>query len=192
MERSWIVRIGTLVAVVAMSLPTRLAAQATPIVDLVGERVRVTTSLGPGVLVGEVASVTGDSLLLIAPSGATAPVAVADIVALERSLGRTSRAPQGMAWGAGVGIVVGGAGGVAFANAVCGSCDPETRKAFAGGALAGVFVGGLLGAVIGSVKSGEAWEAIEVRSGNLSIGLVHMIPSSGGHLGLTVQVRLRR
>ncbi len=37
--------------------------------------------------------------------------------------------------------------------------------------------------VIGSLKSGEAWEAIEVRSRNLPIGLVHLVPSSGGTSG---------
>lgn len=192
MGRPRVMGMAALVAALAASLPAGVRAQATPVADLVGDRVRLTTSASSRVMVGEVASVTADSLMLLDRSGATSPVAVADIVGLERSLGRTNRTLRGMAWGAGVGFAAGGAGGAALMGATCGSCDPKYGAAFAVGGVLGAAGGGLVGAMIGAVSSGERWESLEIRAGGLSISLLHLMPYSGGEAALAFRIRSPR
>jgi hypothetical protein len=180
-------------AVVAALPREELVAQTTSVGDLLGDRVRLRTSSFPEPVVGEVLAADGDSLVVVQESGATLAFPIADILTIERSLGRTSQAARGLALGAGFGFAVGAAGGIAIAAAVCGSCDPDVAgEAVVGYGLLGAFLGGIGGALIGSRSLTDRWESVELPTGGFTISQLHVQPLPDGRFGFGLRLERRR
>ena len=144
---------------VMVLLPARTRAQdALP--DLTGQRVRITLEGRPAPMRGTVASQDSAAITLRESGGNVRVVPIAELDEVERSLGRAGNAGKGFWIGAGGGFVLGGVTGAVIANDICGSCDPETAKAFVLVGVAGALVGGLLGGLIGAAAGSERWEPV--------------------------------
>lgn len=136
------------------------AAQDAPSRDLrglgvsAGSRVRLTApAVAPQPMVGSVAALTADSLLLTRGGGARLQIDARQVQSLAVSAGRNR-----WGWalrGAVVGLL---AGGVIGARAA-GSGDETGLAAFAG-FVAGVLVGTPLGAGVGAVAAPERWTPV--------------------------------
>jgi hypothetical protein len=135
----------------AGALPASLVAQDTVPFELLGERVRLRTREGLPTVVGQLTSLTPDSLRVTGRSGAPRTLAYSDITSWERSNGYVDRTMKGMFGGFWIGLGAGTLVGVA------------TLDEFAGiGSLLGGVAGGFIGLAVGCARSGDDWEAVEV------------------------------
>lgn len=138
------------------------AAQDGPSRDLrglgvsAGSRVRVAApAIVPGPMVGTVAALTADSLLLTRGAGARLQIDTRQVQALSVSAGRDR-----WGWalrGAGVGLLVGGVAGARLAA----DGDQSGLAAFIG-FLAGMVVGTPLGAGVGAAAAPERWVPVRL------------------------------
>jgi hypothetical protein len=138
------------------------AAQGAPSPDLrglgvsAGSRVRlVAPMVTPAPMVGTVAALTADSLLLSRGGGARLQIDTREVRALAVSAGHSR-----FAWalrGAAVGLLVGGIVGAKAAGA-----GDETGLAAFVGFLGGIVVGTPLGAGIGAAAAPERWTPVRL------------------------------
>jgi hypothetical protein len=151
----------------AMAIP-RADAQLAPLVELQpGTRVRVQA---PGVVANSleatVVTRVRDTVTLTTVRGVSIPVALAAITAADVSRGRSHRngAVEGLAWGAGAGLVVGLLSAVIYdaRSDACGA-EPCENALSPGEVVAGGFMtGALLGAGIGAIAGAERWERLTI------------------------------
>jgi hypothetical protein len=171
--------------------PSALGAQQASAPSLIGERVRVTAPDAEPLL-GVVIVRGPDVIELRQPNGEVWSVRIDGVRGIERSLGRQDNVVKGGAIGAGVGFLLGGVGGVAVMNDICGSCDPQnTRSFFAFGGV-GLFAGGLIGFVIGWTTSGERWEDVPLGTARDPEVLLGLDPNQAGsvRVGLSIPLPL--
>jgi hypothetical protein len=138
------------------------AAQAAPSRDLrglgvsAGSRVLVMApAVTPRLMVGTVAALTADSLLLTRAPGARLQIDTRSVQALAVSAGR-----RRFAWalkGAGVGLLV---GGVVGARAM--AEEDDSGLAALAGFIVGMIVGTPLGAGVGAAAAPERWTSVRL------------------------------
>lgn len=121
-----------------------------------GSRVRVAApQVSPAPMVGTVAALTADSLLLTRGGGARLQIDTREVRALSVSAGRNR-----LGWalvGAGAGLLVGG-----IVGARAGGAGDDTGLGALAGFLAGIVVGTPLGAGIGAVAAPERWTPVRL------------------------------
>lgn len=172
--------------------------------SLVGERVRVTVRPGVAegppregaaneppfstsgvestrVLIGQLASIEADHLLLTNESGAPAEIALSDVERLELSLGQHRNMRKGALIGGLVGAVAGG-----VAGAIEGSkCEGMFLCYGAGGgalfgAAGGGGLGSLIGLAIGTAVRSERWSEVSSQRWGFTVQPRRGIQSGGG------------
>ena len=137
-----------------------------------GARLRVTRTADAEPVVGVLASLEGERLILDIGEGRRLTLAAGSITKLEASSGQKSNALLGL----GIGAVVGAIGGVVYCkNAVC---DQEA-KAAAIFSLPGALIGVLIGAAIKT----EKWEEVPLDQLRVSF-----VPQRDGRFGLGLSV----
>jgi len=121
-----------------------------------GSRVRVTApAVSPERLVGRVAALTADSLLLTRGAGARLQIDSRQVQAISVSAGRNR-----FVWalkGAGIGFLVGG-----ILGAQAGGHGDHTGLGALAGFVAGVVTGTPLGAGIGAAAAPERWTSVRI------------------------------
>lgn len=121
-----------------------------------GSRVRVTApAVSPERLVGRVAALTADSLLLTRGAGARLQIDTRQVQAMSVSAGRNR-----WGWalrGAGIGFLAGG-----IAGGIAGGHGDSSGLGGLVGFLAGVIVGTPLGAGIGAAAAPERWTPVRL------------------------------
>jgi len=135
---------------------TRLAPQdSTPLAA--GERVRVTApAMSPTPIVGAFARLGADTLVIETPVS-TRRFPRASVTRLEVSTGRRSHVGQGALYG---GIVGAGVAALALgSSSLCADLEAGGTCALVGAAGGGV-AGVLLGALIGSATKSDRWEEV--------------------------------
>jgi hypothetical protein len=120
-----------------------------------GDRVRVTASVVPGEVKGQVRELTQDELLLSVGSGDELVIPVETLQSLAIQRGTRRRVKEGALIGLGT-------GGVAFLAILAseGGCSGDSMCESAIGLVAGVFVAGgaLLGTLVGLLIETDVWE----------------------------------
>ncbi len=183
--RWYICRIAALVFVLFLAVVAELRAQEAPVAQ--GDRVRISARIPYGRVVGTVAGLSADTLMVDIRSGdARLAVPLASVTRLEVSRGQKSAIAKGarigFLVGAGVGVGVGALFGAGLGEDVCSS---GCVGAFAGiGALGGGAVGTLIGLGIGASSKTDQWEAVPLN--HIRVGLTPITPHG---LGATVRVR---
>ena len=124
----------------------------------IGFRVRVTETGSPGWRVGTLRSVSDETLILAGRDDVR--IATQSLVAAQRSTGRARFNPT--VAGFAIGMVAGGATGVAIGNAQRSPSEPNGSQRSVGLAL-GVAIGAGLGAVVGAALAPEHWRDITLR-----------------------------
>ena len=163
--------ISLLVVVLAVTPLTDIRAQDSPPVEP-GARLRVTRTTGAEPVVGVLASLEGERLILDIGEGRRLTLAAGSITKLEASSGQKSNALLGL----GIGAVVGAIGGVVYCeNAVC----DQKAKAAAIFSLPGALIGVLIGAAIKT----EKWEEVPLDQLRVSFG-----PQRGGRFAFGLSV----
>ena len=168
-----------------------IAAPDAASAQVAGERIRVT--LSTTTVVGVLAAMRPNELVLALPLGGTRTVAHDEILRLERSLGARSKAMRGAKTGALLGTVVGG--GLAFG--LPGDClslgEAEDDCSNEGLAVASLALGaGLLGAGVGALSALRREESWETIAGWSSPGLgerIRVTLPSGRIVGVLAEAR---
>jgi hypothetical protein len=117
--------------------------------------------------IGRLASVTGDTILVVDSLGTTRRFAMTDVSGVDTSAGTRTRSLEGMA----IGVVAGGLIGGAIAHASWKPCVAEeflgclltpndAGPKTIGGALVGMGVGVVIGKAVGMLFETEAWERV--------------------------------
>ena len=147
---------------------------ASPAHDLfgqdIGQRLRVTVE--DDVMIGTVASTSGDSFNIDLQDDGFRSVMYRDITRMERSLGIRTYRKRGFLVGFGAGAIVGGTMGYVAMDVVCvvgtfglATCDDEENVE--DGILIGVISGGILGLgglIVGDLVKREEWTSVRSPS----------------------------
>lgn len=171
-------------AVILLSGFTSLPAADTTFVQT-GDRVRLEAPvIRSGKLIGEVAALDGDTLLLLsAAAGPAIPVPTSDIQQIAVSQGKKSNAILGLIVGAGVGI----AASIGLSIWVCNADDDGcTTGQVVWGSLGVTAITAGLGAGIGAVIRTERWQDASLPPPRSPIGL-----SFGGDGSVRLRYSLR-
>jgi hypothetical protein len=170
-------RIVSLVAALVLTAQADLFAQQEPQVAP-GDRVRVTApTIDRDPLVGTLVSMGPDTCVLEV-EGRAEPLALplAPVTRLEVSRGQKSHT----LWGAGIGLVAGGAAGAAIGSASSRG-DEYSGLVTLAYAAGGAWLGLLFGTAIGAVIRTERWELVDLQP--VRVGL-----TPHGRRGLAVSV----
>ena len=124
----------------------------------IGFKVRVTETGSPGWHVGTLRSVSDETLILGEHNDVR--IATQNLVAAQRSTGRARFNPT--VAGFAIGMVAGGAAGVAIGNSQRTASEPNGTQRSVGLAL-GAAIGAGLGAVVGAALAPEHWRDIKLR-----------------------------
>ncbi len=124
----------------------------------IGFRVRVTDASSPDWRVGTLKSVDDETLILHGRDDIRIPTR--SLVAAQRSTGRARFNPT--VAGFAIGMVAGGAAGVAIGNAQRSPSEPNGTQRSVGLGL-GAAIGGGLGALVGAALAPEHWRDIRLR-----------------------------
>ncbi|UCC84509.1 MAG: hypothetical protein JSW46_06165 [Gemmatimonadota bacterium] len=154
-----------LVAAFVLTASVDLFAQQEPPVAP-GDRVRVTApTIDPDTFVGTVVAMGADACVLeVEGHAGPLPLPLASVTSLEVSRGQKSRT----LWGAGIGLVAGGAAGAAIGSASSRG-DEWSGLGTLAYAAGGAWLGLLFGAAIGAVIRTERWEVVDLQSVRLSL-----------------------
>ena len=155
-------------ALVPFLLLWRTPAIAAQEIVAIGDRVRVTAlSYGLSARVGTVRSVANDRIEF-RPADSTQSIELffRGVSGFEKSVGKKASMIQGILYGAGAGVVVGGLAGTSCGRAFAGEGCPGKRLAL--GTLIGAAAGVLLGV---AVLRTDRWVRVELPSGGRSLGL---------------------
>ena len=166
----------------------------------VGDRVRVTTDADSRVI-GRIAVVRGDGFELGMDGGRSGYFTHADILRLERSLGRGSRWKEGLLYGGAGGFLAGFVIAEALIYATCDvvtlgtatdECEGEGLDVSLAVAAIWGAVGGALGLGIGALTRGpERWEQIDFGGAYGGFGPIFNLQLNSGRVTAVLGARLR-
>ncbi len=156
-------------AALLLSGVTSLPAADTTFVQT-GDRVRLEASrISPGRLVGEVAELSGDTLVLLSEgSSSTIEIPASDLEQIEVSRGKKSNVILGLLIGAGVGAASAAGLAIWFCNADDDGC---TSGQVAGAGLTVTAIVAGLGAGIGALIKTERWKDAAMPASPPAVGL---------------------
>lgn len=159
-----------------------------------GDRVKVDLALPEAQAVeGLFQGIRGDSVLILLRAGSeVAPIPVNHIQRIRVHLGKTRRTRVGFGMGLGLGVLLGGAIGLASGDdpSLFGGDDPFlfSAKEKAGiGAILGGLVGGVIGALVGHRMWTERWVEAAVPSVRPTL-----LFAPNGHLGFGLTIPVGR
>ena len=164
------------VLVIALAAAADLAAQQDTLVVL-GARVRVTApTVAENRLVGTVAAVDADTLVLGVKHGTSSlAIPFASMTSLEVSRGKKSNVGKGLGIGFLAGAALGAVIGFAAGDDPPGFLAFSSEQKAAAGAILGGLAGGVIGGVVGATGPSERWETVPLDQIRVSL-----TPRGGG------------
>ncbi len=153
----------------------------------IGDRMRIRTQHRQEII-GQIKSLDNTSLTILTDYSRELGIAYADMVQLQRSLGRRSHYKKGAAIGSGIGASVGIFGAITT-DGGCNAVSPSTCNVLSAVGILILSVGGaLLGLIVGVAIRTERWERLDIPGQSAA----SVMPIIGVHPGgsLTLGARI--